>query len=125
MSQQTIVRRLSEIEPITEVCGESRRLITAADGTEAGLHVVHIIESEPHYHERTAEIYYILAGWGRMRVGDEVFEVEPGTAIYIPAGKVHAGRGGFVSVVVCVPPFDPEDQIAVDEAEAAGERAEH
>lgn len=121
MSDTTIVRRLSDVEPLSSVCGESRRLITAADGTEAGLHVVHIIESEPHYHEHTVEIYYILAGWGRMRVGDEVFEIEPGTVIYIPPGKVHAGRGGFVSVVVCVPPFDPKDQFEVDEAEVAAD----
>ena len=121
MTEETIVRRLNDVEPITEVCGESRRLITAADGTEAGLHVVHIVESEPHYHRRTAEIYYILAGSGRMRVADEVFEVEPGTAIYIPPGKVHAGRGRFVTVVVCVPPFDPDDQVTVDEAEPAAE----
>lgn len=121
MTKETIVRRHNDVEPITEVCGESRRLITAADGTETGLHVVHIIESEPHYHERTAEIYYILAGGGRMRVGDEVFDVEPGTAIYVPPGKVHAGRGGFVTVVVCVPPFDPDDQFVVDEVEEAAE----
>ena len=117
MNQKTVMRRLTEVEPFTETCGESRRLITAEDGTEAGLHVVHIVESEPHYHEHTAEIYYVLAGWGRLRVGDEVFEVEPGTAIYIPPGQVHAGKGGFVTVVVCVPPFDPEDEIVVQEVE--------
>ena len=117
MSNETIVRRLNDVEPLTEVCGETRRLISAEDGTPAGLHVVHILESEPHYHERTAEIYYILAGWGRMRIGEEVFEVEPGTALYIPPGKVHAGRGGFVAAVVCVPPLDPDDQVVVDEVE--------
>ena len=117
MSQQTILRRLADVEPITEAGGESRRLITAQDGTEAGLHVTHITESEPHYHEQTAEIYYILAGWGRLRVGDEVLDVEPGTAVYIPPGQVHAGKGGFVSVVVCVPPLDPADQFVVEEVE--------
>jgi len=117
MSQKAIIRRLADVEAHADTCGESRRLITAADGTEAGLHVVHIIESEPHYHKRTAEIYYVLAGWGRLRVGEEVFDVEPGTAVYIPPGVVHAGKGGFVTVVVCVPPFDPDDQIVVEEAE--------
>ena len=123
MSQQTILRRLADVEPIAEAGGESRRLITAQDGTEAGLHVTHITESEPHYHEQTAEIYYILAGWGRLRVGDEVLDVEPGTAVYIPPGQVHAGKGGFVSVVVCVPPLDPADQFVVEEVEDSPDSA--
>ncbi len=122
MSQKVIVRRLADMEvPLAETCGESRRLITAADETVAGLHVVHIVDALPHYHDHTAEIYYILSGVGRMRVGDEVFEVEPGTAIYIPPGMVHASKGDFVTVVVCVPPFDPDDQFVVEEVEEAPE----
>jgi len=35
------------------------------------------------------EIYIIQDGRGRMQVGDEVFEVEPGDAIHIPIGLFH------------------------------------
>lgn len=35
------------------------------------------------------EIYVIQSGRGRMQVGDEVCEVEPGDAIHIPIGHFH------------------------------------
>ncbi len=35
------------------------------------------------------EIYIIQTGRGRMQVGDEVCEVEPGDAIHIPVGHFH------------------------------------
>jgi mannose-6-phosphate isomerase-like protein (cupin superfamily) len=35
------------------------------------------------------EIYVIQSGRGRMQVGDEVCEVEPGDAIHIPVGHFH------------------------------------
>jgi mannose-6-phosphate isomerase-like protein (cupin superfamily) len=35
------------------------------------------------------EIYIIQRGRGRMQVGDEVCEVEPGDAIHIPIGHFH------------------------------------
>lgn len=35
------------------------------------------------------EIYYIQTGQGRMQVGDEVCEVEPGDAVHIPIGQFH------------------------------------
>ncbi len=35
------------------------------------------------------EIYIIQTGRGRMRVGDEVCQVEPGDAIHIPIGHFH------------------------------------
>src|SRR3954447_15541697 len=43
----------------------------------------------PHYHPLTEEIYYLLEGTGRMRIGDEVLDVQPGDAIAIPPGAVH------------------------------------
>src|SRR5204862_1580807 len=35
----------------------------------------------PHYHPVTEEIYYILAGTGRMTIGEETREVGPGDSI--------------------------------------------
>src|SRR5947207_12797691 len=40
-----------------------------------------------HYHERTEEIYYITAGAGRMRIGNETRDVKSGDAIAIPPGS--------------------------------------
>jgi mannose-6-phosphate isomerase-like protein (cupin superfamily) len=35
------------------------------------------------------EIYILQTGRGRMQVGDEVCDVEPGDAIHIPSGRFH------------------------------------
>jgi mannose-6-phosphate isomerase-like protein (cupin superfamily) len=43
----------------------------------------------PHRLEQS-EVYYILAGRGRMRVGDESAEVGPGQAVYIPPRAVQS-----------------------------------
>jgi mannose-6-phosphate isomerase-like protein (cupin superfamily) len=50
------------------------------------------------------EIYIIQNGRGRMQVGDEVCEVEPGDAIHIPIGLFHeltnTGEGVLSLLVV-------------------------
>ena len=42
-----------------------------------------------HHHPHTEEIYYILAGTGRMQVNEELQDVGPGDAIAIPPGASH------------------------------------
>lgn len=36
------------------------------------------------------EIYYILSGHGKLKLGDEVIEIHPNMIIFIPAGVFHA-----------------------------------
>src|SRR3989442_13727789 len=40
-----------------------------------------------HFHAKTEEIYYITAGAGRMRIGNEMRDVTAGDAIAIPPGS--------------------------------------
>ena len=57
----------------------------------------------PHYHPRTEEIYYILAGQGQMRIGDQTASVGAGDAIAIPPGQVHqiTNTGAAPLVFLC------------------------
>ena len=50
------------------------------------------------------EIYIIQSGRGRMQVGDEVCEVEPGDAIHIPTGQFHelTNTGGAAITLLVV-----------------------
>jgi mannose-6-phosphate isomerase-like protein (cupin superfamily) len=79
--------------------------------------------TQEHYHPVTEEIYYITHGQGRMRVGEEVREVRPGTAIAIPPGQRHKlwNNGSEVMRLLCccTPAYEHEDTI-ITEAEAAG-----
>ncbi len=44
----------------------------------------------PHYHTISEEIYYVFSGSGKIRVGEEHFEIKKGSVIYVPRNKVHA-----------------------------------
>lgn len=48
--------------------------------------------SEPHKHENTEHVYFILGGIGIVRVGDEEQEVKEGDVIHMPPRIVHSIR---------------------------------
>lgn len=66
------------------LAGSARRIFGVWDTTlDFGVGI------QPHVHEDFEEVYYILSGRGRMRIGDEEEEVGEGALVYIPPGKVH------------------------------------
>lgn len=71
----------------------------------------------PHYHPRTEEIYYILAGSGLMRLSGETRAVGPGDAIAIPPGTAHqitnAGSDVLKFLCCCAPGYEHEDTVLV------------
>jgi mannose-6-phosphate isomerase-like protein (cupin superfamily) len=82
----------------------------------------------PHYHPQTEEIYYILSGAGRMRVGHETRDVGPGDAIAIPPGQIHqienTGRDTLLFLCCCAPAYEHSDTVLVEDwAGAAQQRA--
>ena len=89
------------------------RVSLAMETLEPGQH------TEPHWHTHLEEIYYILTGRGRMEIGNEAREVEPGDAILIPINQVHClhNIGGDDLVLLCVvsPPWYPKDHHPVRE----------
>jgi mannose-6-phosphate isomerase-like protein (cupin superfamily) len=74
--------------------------------------------TRPHYHAATEEIYYVLAGTGRMRIGDAERLVGPGDAIAIPPGSVHTianvGSDTLKFLCCCAPAYEHEDTIFAD-----------
>lgn len=71
----------------------------------------------PHYHPLTEEIYYILEGTGRMRIGDDVQDVGPGDAIAIPPGQIHTitndGSTTLKFLCCCAPGYEDSDTVLV------------
>jgi mannose-6-phosphate isomerase-like protein (cupin superfamily) len=72
----------------------------------------------PHYHPRTEEIYYLLSGTGRMRIGEELRDVAAGDAIAIPPGQVHqirnTGRETLLFLCCCAPGYEHDDTVLVE-----------
>ncbi len=72
----------------------------------------------PHFHPQAEEIYYLLAGRGRMQIEAEICEVGPGDAIAIPPGLRHQitaiGEETLRFLCCCAPAYENDDTIMVD-----------
>jgi mannose-6-phosphate isomerase-like protein (cupin superfamily) len=94
----------AEVVPWMETCGEIRCLIEQKDGAAAEVHHVQIQDAKLHYHERTDEVYYVIAGQGTMTLDEEEVELHPGVVVYVPRGVRHKATGNLTVLVVCIPP---------------------
>jgi mannose-6-phosphate isomerase-like protein (cupin superfamily) len=74
--------------------------------------------ARPHYHEKSEEIYYMLSGAGKVRLGDEIFEIGPGDTIYVPTVKIHSlistGKNPLRVLAIESPPYSDKDTFFVD-----------
>jgi mannose-6-phosphate isomerase-like protein (cupin superfamily) len=93
----------ARVEPWAETCGQIRCLIEAKDGAAGEVHHVEIQDAKLHYHERTDEFYYVIAGQGTMTVDGEEIELHAGVVVYIPRGVKHKAKGNLTILTVCVP----------------------
>lgn len=73
--------------------------------------------TQPHYHPKTEEIYYILEGTGQMTLAKETRDVGPGDAIAIPPGVPHTirntGTGPLRFLCCCAPTYEHEDTVMI------------
>lgn len=71
--------------------------------------------TEYHYHNTSAEIYYIVEGNGMMEIEGEEQEVSKDQAIIIPRTKKHRIRNlerrPLRFLCLCTPPYDDEDTV--------------
>ncbi len=69
----------------------------------------------PHHHAQAEEIYYLLEGQGRLRVGEEAREVVAGDAIAIPPGALHqitnTGSRTLKFLCCCAPGYEHNDTV--------------
>ena len=70
-------------------------------------------ETTEHLHRTSEEVYLFISGAGRMRLGEEEFEVEGGQAVVIAPGLGHklSNTGGepLLLFCCCSPPYSDED----------------
>jgi len=71
-----------------------------------------------HYHVATEEIYYITAGQGRLRIGEETRPVRVGDAIAIPPGQKHKlwnpGPEVLKLLCMCAPAYEHADTVITE-----------
>ena len=70
-----------------------------------------------HYHPLTEEIYFILAGTGRITIDEESCDVKPGDAIAIPPGAIHTITATsdvpLKFLCCCAPGYEHSDTVLV------------
>src|SRR6202049_30765 len=93
----------ADIQPWAETCGQIRCLVEEKDGAAAEVHHVEIQDAKLHYHERTDEFYYVIAGQGTMTLDDDEIELHAGVVVYVPRGVKHRAQGDLTVLVGCGP----------------------
>ena len=65
--------------------------------------------SNPHLHDDAEEIFYVISGAGRVKVGEEEEDIGPGSCIFIPPKTLHqlmnTGNVELKVLAVISPPF--------------------
>ena len=94
----------ADVRPWAETCGQIRCLIEEKDGAAGEVHHVEIQDAKLHYHERTDEVYHVIAGTETMVLDGEEVELHPGVVVYVPRGVRHKAVGDLTVLVVGIPP---------------------
>jgi mannose-6-phosphate isomerase-like protein (cupin superfamily) len=72
-------------------------------------------ETAEHYHPRAEELYYFIAGEGRMRLGGDEAAVIAGDCVVIPPGTAHklwnTGESRLVLLCCCAPAYSDDDTV--------------
>jgi len=72
-------------------------------------------ETAEHYHPQSEELYYFVAGAGRMRLGDEETEISVGDCVVVAPGTTHklwnTGSGQLVLLCCCAPAYSDDDTV--------------
>lgn len=110
MHDEPLVRTVGATEAERSHCGFRQRLLKKADDVPASITYLSVHEADEHYHNETAEFYYVLDGFGSLHLDERVVELEPHMTVYIPPGVKHYAEGDVRVLVICVPAFDPDDQ---------------
>jgi len=93
----------AEVQPWAETCGQIRCLIEEKDAAAGEVHHVEIHGAKLHYHKRTDEFYYVIAGHGTMILDDEEIELHAGVVVYVPRGVKHKAKGNLTVLTICIP----------------------
>jgi len=93
---------------------EGERIFEYGDVGGLGLALAEIRESRLHLHRRTTEIYVVLEGRGKVRVGKMAIPVEKGDVVKIPPNTPHKVVGRVRLFVISLPPWRRDDHIILE-----------
>jgi mannose-6-phosphate isomerase-like protein (cupin superfamily) len=115
------IARRDECEPFNTRDGSTIRELAGPASTEARHQSLAEAtvppggETAEHYHPEAEELYYFLAGEGRMRLGSDERVVGAGDCVVIAPGTPHklwaAESDALVLLCCCAPAYRHEDTV--------------
>ena len=115
------VANLADAEAFTTLDGSTirelagRRTLPSVNQSLAEATLAPGAATTAHHHVRAEELYFITAGNGSMRVGDQEREVTVGDCVVIPPGVPHqlknTGTGPLTLLCCCAPPYADDDTV--------------
>ena len=115
------VIHLEDLEPFTTKDGSTIRELVGPAWTEARNQSLAEAtvppggETDEHYHVKAEEIYYFVAGAGRMRLAEEERDVAAGECVVISPGTTHKlwnpGPDPLVLLCCCAPAYHHDDTV--------------
>ena len=84
--------------------------LLATGNASSSLAVGNIVSAvRPHVHRRESEVYYVMAGRGRVTVGGQTRTLGPGSAVLTPPDVAHflVPEEPMSILIINVPAFDP------------------
>ena len=64
-----------------------------------------------HFHEKEEEIIYVLSGRGETQVGDKIYSLEPGVAVFTEPGVEHCVKTLGSEPLILISVFSPPVKI--------------
>ncbi len=98
---------------IRELAGPARTAARRQSLAEATLEAGG--ETAEHYHPQAEELYYFVAGEGRLRLADDESPVSAGDCVVIAPGTPHklwnTSAQPLVLLCCCAPPYSDDDTV--------------
>jgi mannose-6-phosphate isomerase-like protein (cupin superfamily) len=118
-----------DIDPKLGGCGRIYELDNPIDRTNESFVIADMRDmdfSEPHKHiNGEIEVYFVIAGSGTMSIGNQIKALEPGIVVVTPPDTAHctySPNKDIVLAVVNTPPFDANNVVVLNEADATALR---
>jgi mannose-6-phosphate isomerase-like protein (cupin superfamily) len=101
------VYEVDGIDAMRAAAGELYHEFLRRDSMSAGLYVLRAREADPQTPHDQDELYYVISGHGRIRVGDEDRPVDAGSVVFVAAHvdhRFHSITADLTILVVFAPP---------------------
>ncbi len=106
------IKNRSDIKPIQDACEQLQEMYNSKNLSISYATITN--KSKTHKHLKMEEVYYIVKGKGKIKIGENIFDIKPGDIIPIPKKTYHnteSVESPIELIVVTYPKYIKNDLI--------------